>query len=224
VAKHVVATAFDSWQANKDFAIAVGLSPQNTPETNWANVRAVWSDGPEGDAARARLKRVVPYITPSSSPLMLNFGYTYHEGALVHDGPAELDLPDPMGTFTPSTRPGCSLPDRWVADLSSMTALGDLVGRGRFVLIAGEEGQDWVGAAKRVARARAIPLDAFTVGSGEADWLDARGAWTRVRGYGPSGAILVRPDRFVAWRAKAGSPRPDADLHAAFDAILGVAA
>ena len=220
LAQHVVATAFKSYQGNKDFALAVGLSPQNTPEVNWANVRTIWDNGPEGEAARERVKRVVPKILPNANPLNLNFGYTYHDGAVVAQGSTEPYLPDPLGTFQPSTRPGCSLPDRWVANLGGLCALGDLVGQGRFVLIAGEDGRDWVDAARRVAKERRIGLDAFTVGDGGADWLDARNAWIRVREHGRSGAILVRPDRFVAWRAMQGSVDPAADLHAAFERLL----
>ena len=38
---------------------------------------------------------------------------------------------------------------------------------------------------------------------------------------GADGAILVRPDRFVAWRSIGSSPDPDTDLAAALSRVLG---
>ena len=37
---------------------------------------------------------------------------------------------------------------------------------------------------------------------------------------GPEGAILVRPDRFVAWRSLGPSQDPGADLAAALSQVL----
>jgi 2,4-dichlorophenol 6-monooxygenase len=40
------------------------------------------------------------------------------------------------------------------------------------------------------------------------------------RGHGAEGAVLVRPDRFVAWRAMTLAEDPKAALGAALDRIL----
>lgn len=219
-AQHVVSTAFTGWQKNRDLAAAIGFSPRHSPQENWANMRAIWGEGPAGDAARRRVARSLTGLLPNFDSLNVGFGYTYGSGALVPDGTPEKTSIDPLIIYQPSTRPGHSLPHAWVEDLVGRTALGDLVGGGRFVLIAGEAGQAWCDAAAAVAKARNVPLEAFTVGGTEGDWLDIRHAWALLREHGPEGAVLVRPDRFIAWRAMGATENPQAELEAVFDAIF----
>ena len=73
---------------------------------------------------------------------------------------------------------------------------------------------------RRPPRNAAIDLTAIRVGHLDGDWLDPRLAYVRVRGHGPEGAVLVRPDRVVAWRSTGGSPTPEAVLTDAFDRVL----
>jgi putative polyketide hydroxylase len=40
-------------------------------------------------------------------------------------------------------------------------------------------------------------------------------------GTGPAGAVLVRPDGFIAWRANASVDDPERELRSALDAALG---
>jgi 2,4-dichlorophenol 6-monooxygenase len=218
-AQHVVATAFEGWQSSRDLAIAIGFSPKNSPAENWANIRKIWSKDPEGDEARRRLARCLPGIFPNYNSLNVGFGFTYESGAVIPDGTPKQDNSSPLAIFHPSTRPGHSLPHAWVEDLLHRTALGDLIG-GRFVLIAGEAGSEWRDAALSVAKEHGITLDAFTVGGTEGDWLDVSRAWERLREHGPAGAILVRPDRFIAWRSMDLTPDPHATLSEVFGRLL----
>jgi 2,4-dichlorophenol 6-monooxygenase len=77
----------------------------------------------------------------------------------------------------------------------------DLVRPGRFLLIAGEEGESWCEAARSIADAEGLPLDAVRIGHLDGELYDPRCTWLRHREIGPEGAILVRPDRFIAWRS-----------------------
>ena len=42
-----------------------------------------------------------------------------------------------------------------------------------------------------------------------------------LRSLGPEGAVLVRPDGFIAWRRQAAPPAPERELAAALDSLLG---
>ena len=96
----------------------------------------------------------------------------------------------------------------------------DLVAPGRFLLIAGEDGQAWCHAAGQLAAEADVPLDALRIGHLDGDYHDPRCTWRRHRQIASDGAILVRPDRFIAWRCLTGSGEPRAALAAALSKIL----
>jgi len=83
-------------------------------------------------------------------------------------------------------------------------------------LLAGPEGGAWVAAAPTAAGRRAgIALDAHRVGA-QGDGLgDPEGRFCAAYGLSASGATLVRPDGFVAWRARSLTDDPTRALTAA---------
>jgi hypothetical protein len=84
----------------------------------------------------------------------------------------------------------------------------DLAAPGRFLLIAGEHGHAWCEAARQLAAEADVPLDALLIGHLDGDCHDPRCAWQRHRQIASDGAIVVRPDRFIAWRYPAASSDP----------------
>ena len=69
------------------------------------------------------------------------------------------------------------------------------------------------GAALRAG----VALDAYRIGN---ELRDPGGGFAAAYGLSGSGAALIRPDGFVAWRAKAQADDPQAAMACAFDAIL----
>jgi hypothetical protein len=57
----------------------------------------------------------------------------------------------------------------------------------------------------------------MTVGG---ELADPTGEWAAVRGTDPSGAVLVRPDRHVAWRAAHVPADPAVELESVLDRLL----
>jgi 2,4-dichlorophenol 6-monooxygenase len=116
---------------------------------------------------------------------------------------------DDIRVCQPSTRPGASLPHAWIDDEDgNRRPVKDLVAPGRFLLIAGEDGHAWCDAARQLAAETNIPLDAVRIGHLDGGYHDPRCGWQRHRQIASDGAVLVRPDRFIAWRSPGWRQRP----------------
>ncbi|MDH4143877.1 MAG: FAD-dependent monooxygenase, partial [Acidimicrobiia bacterium] len=136
----------------------------------------------------------------------LQLGYCYTDGALARDG----DPPPPMqhpSRFDPDAAVGARLPHAWTEDGRSTL---DLVGSDTLTLISFGAHDIWSSAvAGPGAHVRQVRIGTDTeVGD---DW--------RIRCRLESdGAMLVRPDQHVAWRAASAEPET---LGAAVDRTLG---
>ncbi|MBB6174255.1 2-polyprenyl-6-methoxyphenol hydroxylase-like FAD-dependent oxidoreductase [Nocardiopsis mwathae] len=107
-------------------------------------------------------------------------------------------------------RPGMRVPHAWLTLDGVRTSSIDVASE-TFVLFAAEEGDEWVVAAGAAAGRLGIPLRVHRVGP-RGDLLDPQDEFRKASGITPRGALLVRPDGFVAWRAE--------DLDADADRIL----
>lgn len=188
---------------------SLGISPEHTTEQNWEALRRVWS---EGTGRRAIAGQSMEFDEHN-----VEYGYTYESAAIVSDWTEPPHNPDPIRIYQPDTRPGHPLPHAWLDDGIPVM---DLVRPGRFLLIAGEQGHDWLTAAAKAAADLNVPVDAVRIGHLEGDHLDPRSAWARHRGITDRGAVLVRPDRFVAWRSAEEAADPAAELLGVLTTIL----
>lgn len=193
--------------AMNHFAIAAefGISPDNTPEQNMERLRCAWSTRSKDADQRARLLRTMRAQSMEFSELNVEYGYTCDSPAVVRDGTPPPEPVDDIRVYQPSTRPGAPLPHAWIDDDDgNRRALKDLVAPGRFLLIAGEDGRAWCEAARRIAEDHLVPIDSVRIGHLDGDAYDSRCLWLRHREIGSDGAVLVRPDRVVAWRQQTG--------------------
>ena len=199
----------------------IGVSHENTEEENLARLRRTWSDDPQDAEHRSAVLRAIRSQSMEFNEHNVEYGYTYESAAVVPDGTPAPENPDDIRVYRPSTRPGAPLPHAWIDDEDGeRRPIKDLVAPGRFLVIAGEDGDDWVAAAREVAESAGLPLDAVRIGHVDGDLFDPRCTWLRRREIGAGGAILVRPDRFVAWRSLGAADDPAADLTAALSSIL----
>ncbi len=194
------------------------------PEERWNRVARVLSHDDDDAEIRRSAIELMAAQSQEFHEQDVEYGYQHRSSAVIPDGspePAEHDF----RLFLPSTRPGSPLPHAWVEDdhFERRSTL-DLVGVDRFVLIAGEDGRDWCQAAAEVAADLGLQMDTFTIGHSRGDLRDPRLRWERVREFGPTGAVLVRPDRCIAFRAMAASSDPVAEMRAALASILTTAA
>ncbi|GAB4927786.1 hypothetical protein Mkiyose1665_10280 [Mycobacterium kiyosense] len=177
-----------------------------------------FSDTPMGAARRARFEEVVKTQRTEFQAHDLEIGYSYPAGALVPDGSAPPPI-DPMGSiYYPTTRPGHRLPHAWLETNGRRLSTHDLTGAdGRFVLITGPDGQAWATAAAKAAEKFGIEIAVASIG---ADYRDADDQWAQVREIADDGAVLVRPDNYVAWRSMSSAPDPADTLVNAVSTVL----
>jgi putative polyketide hydroxylase len=151
------------------------------------------------------------------APLAMVLGYRYRSSAVV-GAPAGGPVIPP--DFQPAAEPGGRAPHMWLDRAGARLSALDLYERAP-VLLSGPEGGGWHAAGLRAA-GRGIPLACYRVGHGaDCDLVPAGGSdWARLHGTGPAGAVLVRPDGFVAWRSQAAGTDPDAVLAGVLDAML----
>jgi 2,4-dichlorophenol 6-monooxygenase len=200
---------------------ALGVSHEQSPENNWTNLSRMWSGRPEDGEMRSGVLRAMRAGSMEFNELNVEFGYTYESAAVVPDGTPAPDSVDDIRVYEPSTRPGAPLPHAWIDDEDgNRRPIKDLVDPGRFLLIAGEEGAAWCEAAREIAAEAGLPIDAVRIGHLDGDLFDPRCSWLRRREIEEGGAILVRPDRFVAWRSIGASEDPREELANALTQIL----
>jgi putative polyketide hydroxylase len=133
--------------------------------------------------------------------LVIITGYQYSSQAVI----SEDEAPLPLDHLELDGHPGRRAPHLWFEQQGRRISTLDLFGS-RFVLLAGEDGMGWRDAAQVIAVRGGIDLDAYCVGS-TGDLIDLDGRWCRAYGVTSRGAVLVRPDGFVGWRAD-GSEEP----------------
>jgi 2,4-dichlorophenol 6-monooxygenase len=131
--------------------------------------------------------------------LQLGFTYAPGSGPVLDDGTPPTNVANPVREYAPSTRPGGRLPHAWVERDGERLSTLDLVPPDSMLLVTSSA--DWAAAAGGLGGGP-VPLAVARFGTG---LTDPTGAWEAVSGTGPDGAVLVRPDQHVAWRA-AGVP------------------
>lgn len=144
--------------------------------------------------------------------------YRYESPAVI-DAPAERPIvPD---TFQLSGDPGSRAPHMWVMTGGGRISTLDLYERS-FVLLAGSGGQKWRTAVQKASLSLGVPVEAYLVGTGPDHDLtpEPDADWAELHGTAEDGAVLVRPDGFVAWRADAAMPDADRVLTKVLQSVL----
>jgi putative polyketide hydroxylase len=135
-------------------------------------------------------------------------GAAYQEGAFVPDGTRPPDVDDPVADYVPTARPGHRAPHYPLSVAGCRRSTIDLFD-GRFVALSASE--RWCDAARAAAESRGVPLSAHII---------ADPAWAARYGVDPDGAVLVRPDGYVAWRRAQACHDMLGELHRAIDTVL----
>ncbi|MFF5183285.1 FAD-dependent oxidoreductase [Streptomyces sp. NPDC000345] len=164
---------------------------------------------------------------PQRGILNVALGYRYPRGAVVGADPATPVVPEGLSL---TGEPGSRAPHLWVRHRGERISTLDLYERTLVLLSdadddgAGGEPGAWHEAAARLADRESVPLVTYRVGAApDADLTPENGAdWRESHGVAPGGAVLVRPDGFVAWRSPGPDPDPQSTLRQVIGSVLAL--
>ncbi|NEY32287.1 phenol 2-monooxygenase [Streptomyces sp. PRKS01-65] len=220
VAERIVTRANRSSREFADIFAALGVLDAEDEAQMRARIEERKANTPEGAAMRAALVTALETKNYEFNAHGVELGQFYESGAVVSDGTRPPAGKDEDLYYVMSTSPGAHLPHAWVGDHATKLALMDLAPYTRWTLITGIAGEDWAGAADKVAQELGIPLETVVIGPGR-DVTDLYHDWAKLREVEESGAILVRPDKHIAWRAVSLAEDPVGALRDALVQILG---
>lgn len=222
VGRQVVDRALESVGIFSQIPSIFGVEAGQSDEEGQAALDRFFSNSDEGRDRRARLDQVLAQNEYHFNAHGVELGQRYRSTAAV---PGAEPMPeytrDPELYYQPTTWPGAYLPHVWVVRSGMRVSTLDLAGDGAFTLLTGIGGDDWARAARIVAEELGVDLRVRAIGRGrEVD--DAYSAWTAVREVGDHGALLIRPDRYVGWRAGELPADPTQALRGAMRQILSL--
>ncbi|KAH7357519.1 FAD binding domain-containing protein [Pyrenochaeta sp. MPI-SDFR-AT-0127] len=173
------------------------------------------------DQATKRFYNRVDQMQPPAHEepnLTVEIGYRYIEGAILGGGEgAQKPFENPS---SPSGSAGTRLPHVWLNSNASNQSVSTLdLAKQNLVLITTEPQSLWIKAAKDI---ESPPLDLYELHEFSKPWQDSLGTLRSKCGLQHDEALLVRPDGFIAWRARAVANNHGEELRAALHALLGV--
>ncbi|MGO1834408.1 MAG: FAD-dependent monooxygenase, partial [Actinomycetaceae bacterium] len=201
---------------------AIGLDPAAPASTGWEMFADLWSESGSGLERRRALADAIEFMDHEFHAHGVECGFAYPRGAIAGDGPERALPVDPL-VYRPTSAPGHHVPHVWLHGGAGRVSTLDLADGGRLALVVAPEGADgWREAVASAVASDVAPLAALVdvVVVGDDRLADPEGEWERLREVGPRGAVLVRPDTFVAWRSMDMPEDPGRELELALEVVL----
>ncbi|KEF53904.1 uncharacterized protein A1O9_10306 [Exophiala aquamarina CBS 119918] len=210
---------------------ALGFVP-GQKATNMARLAALLEESDIGATYRSQLQHIFSAQVTEYSALDLELGFSYWQGgAFLPDG-TERPAIDPLGqSYIQTSRPGHRLPHIWLeidGDRSQKPlSTHDLMNNDYdYLLITDQYGTSWIEAVQKSAKLLRLTIGVAQIGPLAAGlrpckYIDRGDRWATESGLRKGGAILVRPDNFVAWRQCDGSLNGGKELATALETLVG---
>jgi len=147
--------------------------------------------------------------------LAVTVGYKYNSTAIIKEN---SDTTHRMDQLELNGRPGTRAPHMWFKYHDKCISTLDLIGE-NFVLFTGEDNSLWRTAAQNVSSHLGVPINVYGIGS-QGDCVEYEDSWEALYDVNSQGAVLIRPDGFVAWRTKEGESNPHLILKQVMTSIL----
>ncbi|NLS06987.1 FAD-dependent monooxygenase [Rhizobium sp. P32RR-XVIII] len=221
IAKQIVTRANKSIEEFGPIFKALGLLDSVDPVKMQENMDSRCKDTPEAEKQRKAIRDAIAYKVYEFDAHGVEMNQRYKSHAIFTDGqPEPAFTKDPELHYQPTTWPGARLPHAWLFNhRGDKGSTLDLTGHGVFTILTGIGGDSWVAAAKALAKEFNIRIATHMIGPRQ-QWQDLVGDWANAREVRDSGAILVRPDHHVAWRADSVVSDPEAELRRVLKSVL----
>ncbi len=220
VAEQIVKRANKSLGDFPPILQALGLFDTQDPEQMHRNMAARKAATPEGAKQRAALIKAIDstHYVYNAHGVEMNMRYT--SSAVIPDATPDPGFRRDAELYHEhSSRPGAPIPHAWLEHHRKKVSTLDLCGRGEFSLITGTGGEGWVEAAREASEAFGVAINVHIIGPGK-EYEDPYGDFARLRETEENGALLVRPDFIVAWRAMELTANPSSELSSAMGRLL----
>ncbi|SFK70161.1 FAD-dependent monooxygenase [Geodermatophilus ruber] len=201
--------------------MALGLPPTSGEEELRQAIETLADPSADARAARTAFRTAVDNSALCFGTHGVEMNQRYESSAVVPDGtPAPTAPRDEEIFYFPSTYPGRHLPHVWVTKDQKRVPIFDLCGKGAFTLLTGIRGEQWREAAAKAEAECGVRVNVRSIGRG-CDYEDSYGDYARACEVEEDGALLVRPDHIIGWRAQDASGDPAARLIDACRQIFG---
>ncbi|WP_321845848.1 FAD-dependent monooxygenase [Paraburkholderia bannensis] len=148
----------------------------------------------------------------------LELGSIYESQAVVPDDTEPPFVSDPYTDYVSCGRPGHRAPHVWLRDGDDTLSTLDLVSS-EFTVLAGPDGGAWEAIVARIGAEFGLEIAFHAIG-GTSKFEDVNNLFCERYGVDRDGAVLVRPDGYVAWRQRATLTDGAKHLQHAFEQIL----
>ncbi|KFA67591.1 hypothetical protein S40285_08742 [Stachybotrys chlorohalonatus IBT 40285] len=200
------------------------LGMYEEPEVGIKRINDLYAATPDGAERREELHKALELRRREGESVGIGMNQWYTSDAVYlgdETEPRPLLDGDPVTRPLITTYPGNRLPHAWL-DISVRRAkisTHDLAGKGSFTLFTGRGGDAWSTAAQNISAQTGIPIKTWGIGFG-LDYIDVHRQWRLVREVEENGCVLVRPDRYVAWRAQTIVPDCEGKLLEVLNKVL----
>ncbi|MGB9037763.1 MAG: FAD-dependent monooxygenase [Acinetobacter calcoaceticus] len=206
VGKQIVARANQSRFDYKQLKDVFGFNEGVTTQAQL--LERVYAETEEAAKIRAELFNALEIKNFEFNAQGVELNQRYISSAVINENAQEIFEQDKQLYLKETTRPGAKIPHAWIIDQNGQKrSTLDITGKGRYTLVTGLSGRAWHEAALKLE----LPyLDVIQIG--KSSYRDVYGNWNRKSEIEDSGAILVRPDGYIAWRTRT---KPDSDSEVA---------
>lgn len=219
VAKRLVERTTDNFRVYIPVAQSLGFAPGHQPPEAFAAVPDKLTDAsPEGIARRARLREAIAENIDGFGALGGEHNQFYQSSAIIEDS-RKLSVENPDLDVILGAEAGRRLPHLWLTERQKRVSTLDLCTRGRFTLLTGIAGAAWRDAALSAGQALGLDIQVHIIGPAQR-FEDAYGDFARLCLPDETGALLIRPDLYLAWRVPAMPEDPAHELSLILSRLL----